>query len=1025
MPPLLRFPHAGRDRLVFVAEGDLWIVPRAGGAAKRLTHDPGQVFLPRLSPDGTEIAFTWRRGGSNDVWLMSASGGDPRRLTHGPSSGPYDNMVTGWSHDGSDVLFLSSRYSAFPKRDIAAFAVPAAGGLARKLPMETSGLLSEAADGQGFAFDRTFRTFGGDRWKRYVGGQAPDIFVYDPKSGQQTQVTHWVGTDTAPMWWRNRLYFLSDRGPSHRLDLWVTDRAGLNPRQVTHVTDLDVDVPALGADAITFGLGGRIWCLDLPSERLHEVPVTVSPTERLQKRTIQAAPSVRASDIAGAPDQSLSPDGEAAVFAARGHLLVRRADGSSLDLHAGPSTDDDHPAISPDGRTVAFVTDDADGERQVATMALAGGPVRLLTRVAGSVFGTPIWSPDGATLAAPDEEHGLWLLAAGGGSARRVAMDPTSPIRDAAFSPDGRRLAYSTARPTGALMLHVLDLASDRDVILTPPLESDHAPVFAADGRTLFFLSARHDRPVLADRDQGPDIVTAESDGLYRVAMPAAPDMPGPGLTRDASPVPGAPGVLSRPDIRGTTLFYRTTEAALVDGTLPGSPACLHALDLGTGHDRVVAMGDGGVISSDGKTVLLRRANAWHVTDTTTGRNTELDLATLRLKVDPREEWRKSIDEAWHLDRDLFWDRTMGGLDWTAIGARYKALARLAGSQEDEIYLLGEMQGELSSSHMFIAGGDDEQGAIPTALLGVDFTTDTTSGRYRLGHVYHGDPSRPRFRAPLGAADLEVHDGDVLLAIDGQELRTPDDPYRLLAAHSGPITLTLSGSPDGPRRDITVDPVLSEVAIRQLDWIDKNRARVDALSHGQVGYVYLGNFNETGTEDFDRQYYAQTEKKGLIFDERWNNGGFTSQWVISVLRRIQEGVFRNREGGVSALPGSRPPPSMAVITNIFAASDGDQFPYFMKRDHLATIVGERTWGGVAGIAGPWPLINGVTITIPKDRLFANNGQPIIENWGAEPDVRISDTPAEIAAGIDSQLDHAVNLLLQQSRDHDASLPQAQ
>lgn len=200
MPLLLRFPHASRSQIVFVAEGDLWIVPRAGGTTKRLTHEPGQVFLPRFSPDGTEIAFTWRRDGSNDVWLMSASGGDPRRLTHGPSSGPYDNMVTGWSHDGSDVLFLSSRYSAFPKRDIAAFAVPASGGLAHKLPMETSGLLSEAADGQGFVFDRTFRTFGGDRWKRYVGGQAPEIFVYDPKSGQQTQVTHWVGTDTAPMW---------------------------------------------------------------------------------------------------------------------------------------------------------------------------------------------------------------------------------------------------------------------------------------------------------------------------------------------------------------------------------------------------------------------------------------------------------------------------------------------------------------------------------------------------------------------------------------------------------------------------------------------------------------------------------------------------------------------------------------------------------------------------------------------------------------------------------------------------------
>ena len=312
-------------------------------------------------------------------------------------------------------------------------------------------------------------------------------------------------------------------------------------------------------------------------------------------------------------------------------------------------------------------------------------------------------------------------------------------------------------------------------------------------------------------------------------------------------------------------------------------------------------------------------------------------------------------------------------------------------------------------------------GATPTALLGVDFIIDAHSGRYRLGHVYRGDPSRPQFRAPLGAADLNVHDGDVLLAIDGQELRVPDDPYRLLAAHSGPVRLTLSGGPNGPRRDIAVDPVPSEVPIRQLDWIERNRARVDALSHGHVGYVYLGDFSEAGAEDFGRQYYAQTEKWGLVIDERWNTGGFTSQWVISVLRRLQLGTFRNREGGVTALPGSPRPPSIAVVTNIFAASDGDQFPYFMRHLHLATIVSERTWGGVAGIAGPWPLMDGVTVTIPKDRLFAQGGQSILENRGADPDVYVSNSPSELAAGVDAQLDRGVLLVLGRPVGHGAGL----
>ena len=1016
--PLLRFPDASRDRIAFVAEGDLWTVPRGGGAASRLTDEGGQVFMPRFSPDGTAIAFTWRRGGLEDVWLIPAAGGAAHRLTHGPSSGPYDNMVTGWSPDGRDVLFASARRSAFPKRDVAAYAVPVAGGLARALPMETAGLLSEAGDGHAYAYDRTFRTFGGDRWKRYAGGQVPKIFVYDRGSGTQTQVTQGDWTDTAPMWWRDRLYFLSDRGPSRRLDLWVADAAGRHPRQVTHVGGLDIDVPALGADAITFGLGGRIWCLDLPSERLHEVPVTVAPTERLRARQIAAAPFVRVADIAGAPDGAMAPDGGAVAFAARGHLLVRHGDGSWSDLHAGASTDDDHPAISPDGRSIAFVTEDENGEREVAITGLLGGAVRRLTGVAGSVFGTPVWSPNGAMLAVPDEEHGLWLVALDGAPARRIAVDPIAAIRDARFSPDGRRLAFSTTRATGGQALHLLDLGSGREIVATPPLESDHAPAWSADGRTLFFLSARHDRPVLADRDEGPDIATAESDGIYRVGLPTAPAMPAAGLTRDAVPVPAAPGVLSDPEIRGGTLFYGVAGIDLVNGELPAPAPALHAIDFATGRDRLVATGDGAAVSGDGRAALLRQAGEWRRVDTATGQATTLDLSSRRIRIDPRAEWERGVDEAAHLDRNLFWDRTMRGLDWRSVGARYRALARLAGSHEDEVYVLGEMQGELSSSHMFVAGGsdDDDPPAQPPALLGVDFAPDGAAGRYRLARIYHGDPSRPRFRAPLGAPGLDVHEGDLVLAIDGQELRLSDDPFSLLAGRAGKVRLTLSASPDGPRRDIVVDPVAIEVAIRQLDWIARNRERVAALSGGRVGYVYLGNFAETGTEDFVRQYYAQADKEGLVFDERWNTGGFTSQWVISVLRRPAAGTFVNREGGATPLPGSRPPRSMAVVTNIFAASDGDQFPFFMRREHLATIVGERTWGGVAGIAGAWPLIDGTTVTIPKDRLFDIDGQPIIENRGAVPDISVANTPAELAAGHDAQLERAVAAVLDKLRD---------
>ncbi len=919
-------------------------------------------------------------------------------------------MVAGWTPDGRDVLFLSQRQSRFPRRDVAAYAVPASGGLARRLPPETAGLLSLSPDGNAIAFDRTFRTFGGDRWKRYRGGQVPKIFVLDLRTGRQRRVTGWAGTDTAPMWWRDRLYFLSDRGAERRLNVWVMNPWGRAPRQVTHFAADDVDVPALGADAITFGDGGRLWRLDLADETLHAVTVVLDPGDRLRPRQVAAGALVHAEDGHGIADAALSPDGRTVVLSSYGHLLVAGPGGAARSLTADAAVAEDAPSVSPDGRMVAFVTD-AGGDPQVAVRALDGGATRLLTHVAGSVFHVPIWSPDGAWLAVADAEHALWLVRADGGGAARIALDRYADIRDACFSPDGRRLAYSTTRATGLRALHLHDLATGRDDVASSPFDDDHAPAFAAND-SLLFLSARREYPVRADRDGGPDIVTAESDGLFRVALPPPGMASAGGLTHRAVPVATAPGVLSAPVVRGGRLFYRTAPPDLVAGTLPGPPPALRVLDLATGRDGAVADGDDPVVSADGGTALLRRDGTWLRVDVATGAAAPLDLAAAVLAIDPRTVWRKDVDEAWHLDRDLFWDRSMNGLDWPAVGRHYATLARLSGSHEDAVFLLGEMEGELSASHFFVSGGDDGDARVsaPTALLGADFAPDPASGRYRLARIFRGDPSRPRFRSPLddGAA---AHDGDTVLAIDGQDLRVPDDPYRLLPGRQGPVTLTLAAADGAPSRTVEVLPVASEVPLRQLDWIERNRARVAARSGGRVGYVFLGNFSESGTEDFDRQFYAQTDRAGLVFDDRWNTGGDTSQWVISVLRRQLAGHFLDREGGMTTLPGSVPPTALAVVTNIFSNSDGDQFPYFMRRLHLATVVGERTWGGVSGIDQPWQLIDGTGITIPKDRLFAPDGRSILENRGAEPDITVADEPAGLMAGRDAQLDRATSVVL--------------
>ncbi len=1029
-PILMRFPSASLDRIAFVAYGNLWTVPRRGGAATRLTEDPGQVLAPHFSPDGRSIAFTWRREGGSDVYAVPASGGMPTRLTFGPTlNGGYDNIATGWTPDGTKILFTSLRQS--PAYHYETFEVAMTGGLATALGLGPAGLSSLSPDGGQIAFDRTFRNLGGDRWKRYVGGQAPDIYVYDFARRSLERVTDWEGIDTAPMWAGRRLYFLSDRDARRRANIWVTDLDTNVTRQVTRFTDYDIDMPSIGPGGISFQQGGKLYVLDLPSETLRSVEVAVPADVRVTRHEQSAA------DYLNHKDFAISADGRTAYFAARGDLFAVPLDGAAVNLTRTPKSVEDHPAVSPVGRTLAFISD-ADGEQQVATMPIGGGTVRRLTQFKSGLLYAPRWSPDGKWLTVADGNHGLWLVAAGGDHCERIAQDPAAEIRDARFSPDGRWLAYSTERPNQLRAIHLRNLATGRDATVSSTMENDHDPAFSGDGQLLFFLSQRHELPFVSDRDREGTIATLKSEALYVTPMASGVSVSFgrlgneepttingqvdlDGLMARAVEVPiHAPGGIADLETRGRVLFYRATPASGIGGDLPGESSGLHAFDLDTGKDRIVTADvDGYVLSPIGDHALVRGGGGWHVVGVSPGATSEVEvkLDAMRVTVDPPVEAREMFEQAWRLDRDLYWDSKMGGIGWRGVRDAYARLVPLVGSHEDLIYLLGEMQGELSTSHMFVGGGDrgDARPAVHTASLGVDFVLDERSGRYQFARIYRGDPSRRRFRAPLGDPALDVRQGDYLLAIDGHTLASPADPYSLLLGKKGSITLTIARTVEGPTRTIVIDPVDDEGEIRKLDWIESNRATVDRISGGTVGYLYLSDFAELGSEDFIRQFYAQTDKQALVVDVRGNQGGFTSQWVLDLLRRPRAGSFINREGAVTALPGAVAPPALTVVTDIFSMSDGDQFPFFFRSWGMGKVVGERTWGGVRGIERLWPLMDGTYVTVPKDSLQDVAGVGIIENRGAEPDVLVRDSPADRAAGRDLQLDTAVQTVMERWR----------
>ena len=1017
---LIRFPSASEDAIAFVAHGDLWIAARDGGSVRRLVRSSGRIVAARISPDGRWVAYTERAHGGQDVYAVAVAGGVTRRLTFDLRPKSSGNLVVAWTPNGRDIVFLSDR-SAWAFKVLQAFSVPLDGGEIRPEPLGQAGRLSFSPDGLSIAYTRTFTDLASR--KRYLGGQAEDIFTYDLAERHLTRVTDWKGTDTAPMWSGRSIYFVSDRGAGSLANIWRYDLDSRAVRQITHFADYDVDWPALGGGRIMFQQGGRLWALELPAERLHEIkPDVPDDGAHTSPHTLAVGREARPVDVAAATDYALSPDGERAVFAAHGDLFSLTLDGSiARDVTATPAVDEDHPAVSPDGLTLAYVTE-AAGAQQIAVRSLSGGPERRLTRFQNGVFYTPLFSPDGNSLAVASAEHELWLVPLSGETPRRLAFDPAAEIRDAAFSPEGRWLAFSTLRATGVSALHLYDLRSGRDQVVGSPLESDRLPTFSADGRAFFFVSKRNELPFVTDRGDETTLSTLASDGIYGVALD---ERGADNLLSRAVKLPVAPGRIVSLETRGSRIVYETRPPALLGGELPGSAAALHAMDPADGKDQTLVSGlDSYVSSADGRHVLFVRDAGWRVLDLANGREQAVDLAGLSTTVDPHAEWREMFEHAWRLDRDLFFNPTMNGSNWNAVHDAYVRLLPLLGSRSDFLYLLGQLQGELATSHAFISGLDADDGtpALHSPRLGADLTLDVASSRYRIARIYAGDPTRDRFRSPLNAPTLggsteAAKLGDYLLAIDGKELKAPTDPDRFLLQASGPIELSLASRLEGSRRTLNVSPLTDDLGLRQHDWIDTNRRHVEAVSHGRIGYIFLPDFNAVGSEELFRQLQGQLDKEGLVIDVRWNRGGFTSQAVLELLKRVRAGIFVNRERAVTPLPLFTSPRAMAVVINAESASDGDQFAYFFKAESLGPAVGERTWGGVQGIRGPWPLMDGTAITIPKDSLASLDGRWLIENVGVEPDIPVDREPDEFLTGRDSQLDAAVQAVLAKLTAH--------
>src|SRR5947209_1630238 len=918
-PLLLRHPTLSRTQVAFVYGGDLWVVSREGGDARRLTAGAGLETDPSFSPDGTQIAFTGEYDGNVDVYVVPAEGGVPRRLTYHPAA----DSVVGWTPDGSRVLFRSSResYTLFNRL----YTIPAGGGpeVMTELPLPTAEEASYSPDGTHVAYVPHAQWQAA--WKRYRGGQTKPIWVADLADSSVVSLPRENSNDFNPMWVGQTICFLSDRnGP---VTLFSYDTATKAVRQVVENNGLDLKSASAGPGAIAYEQFGSIYLYDLDSHTSKRLDISVAGD----------LPEVRPHFLKIEPrrirNARLSPSGARAVFEARGEILTVPAEkGDVRDLTNTVGVMERDPAWSPDGHWIAYFSDES-GEYALHLRDQTGmnDARKIDLGQPPSFYYSPMWSPDSKKIAYTDKRMGVWY----------VDLDHPAPVRvdsdiyelpcyslAPAWSPDGKWLAYTRQLTNHLHAVFLYSLEQKKSFQATDGMSDARYPVFDRGGKYLYFAASTDigqanswlemssiNRPftrsvylIVLDKTQASPLAPESDD--EKVAAEAAPS---PGPTPDASqPTADAKGqadaarsnqkkppvvrvdldnvgqrVLALPvparnyvglaTGKDGILFLAEAPPVAGDGE-DNPPVTLHKFDLATRKaDRFLEGVTAFDVSHGGEKLLFRRGEAWFIAATAQPPKPgegALKLDDLTVQVDPRAEWRQMYREVWRIERDFFYDPNLHGLDLKAAEAKYEPYLYALASRDDLNYLFEEMLGELTVGHVFVGGGErPDVRRVRGGLLGADYDVDR--GRYRFARVYNGENWNPQLRAPLTQPGVGVRASEYLLAARGRELHATDNIYQVFEGTAGKaVALRVGPNPDGTgSREVTVVPVASEQGLRLLAWIEDNRRKVDQLSGGRVAYVYLPNTAGAGFTNFNRYYFSQTDKQAVVIDERFNSGG--------------------------------------------------------------------------------------------------------------------------------------------------------
>ena len=1042
---LLRFPDIHRDRVAFVYAGDIWLAPSTGGEALRLTSHEGQELFPKFSPDGRQIAFSAEYSGSRQVYVIDVEGGQPRQLTYYndvgamPPRGGFDYRVLDWNVEGTHVLVRANRLP-WGVRMGRPYLVPAAGGMEKPLAVPESGAGMFSPDGKKLVYtpiDREFRT-----WKRYQGGRAQDVWIYDLEKNSAEQITTFKGTDNQPTWVGNTIYFTSDR--DWTLNLFAYDLESKQVRKITQSRDYDVLWPSAGPQQVVYESGGYLYRYDTRDDSVSRISVTIGGDRpHAMPRIENVEDKIESFD--------LSPRGKRAIFAARGEIwTVPAKDGVIRNVSRTAGIREMSPVWSPDGRFMAYYSD-ATGEYEIYLRSAdeAGEPRKVSS--GGSIWRFPlVWSPDSRKLAFGDKNQRLQYIDVESGKITSADHSTSNDIRVYRWSPDSRWLVYTKVEASSFSSIYVYSLESKKVTRLTDEFTNDYDPVFDPEGRYLYFFSDRDYNLAFSGYEfnylykeptrvyaatltkDGPALFAPKSDEVEPVAEDAAAsDSAGKegsrangdeedsveesfridfeGFADRIVALPGRSGIYHQLSANDSGALYISGRAG---------EAKLEHFNVTTEKTETIIEGISSYkISANGKKLIFSSRGTYGIIPIQPGQSADkgkLDLSEMRMKIDPQVEWKQLYADAWRIFRDWFYDPGMHGMDWEKIRARYEPMVEHVVYRADLDYILGELGGELNAGHVYINGSPGSQRVkrVDGGLLGAEID-DHPSGYFQIRKIFRGENWHEEFRSPLTEVGVDVNEGDFLLAVNGRSTRNVRNFYELLEDSAGDVvTLSVNDRPGAEgAREVKVRPIARETNLRYLDWVESRRDLVNRLSGGRIGYIHLPNTAIAGNRELRKNFFPQSHKDALIIDVRYNGGGFIPDRMIEIVQRTLLHYWVRRGLEPQSVPGYVHSGPKACLINAYSSSGGDAFPYYFRKLGLGPLIGKRTWGGLIGISGNPALMDGATLAVPRFRFLDVDGKWAVENEGVSPDIEVLDRPDLVARGQDPTLEAAIKHLL--------------